>query len=735
MNDPHFDYRSAKRFDTQRASGPFGVDELLPKKIATWVRKKHPATGKKQVLLNFVDWQRGQAARIISDFELYVYERTLTTVKHRESLDKQDKRDVAQSNFARDRNGRLLPHLRVVRALEFAPEEGEEAKHDENPALLQRLAMDEMVVDEGNDLVQEDRSSMDVILEMTHTKFSLLETLVRVYDHARSHFIFEICEEAVKRFLNARRIRFEDNEERMPFVQYRSLLLDRMQNSSVLDGLISYVLKPRENGCPLSLWTAERVAERRLLRDDGIGMSEETWLELVLAFMTAEEEQTLRVPARDARAENGDDAGYNTATLQAALAECDSENFKWFRQANCSDPVAVRIIALHKLTAPGEKSKRDKLEVNAIQKQKPKTAVAAGSSKTPSLPQKGGEPDHALFNSYPEKSLHRRVWDAIAAKKCIRCNGDHLRSACPKERQNWEEDFEKPDFWTRRAPAKQVRVQLDRTANVPCPSVLHVQCSSGICLIDTCSDVSLARRDVLRRNQSVEFPVVIAHLGGETSLSEAGFFLLDSERGHPEILPNVFAVSQMRLPAGVVVLLGVSDIRRLGLSLDYIAEHPGCYWESARPRPGFLSRMCQVFVRAFRDRRGYELALDDPSTPPLSVSPPLMNPEWEPAPAPPALAPASATRNQREEASPCPPSRPVPEYHRMPPLFLSELRAVNQAEQANRTAARIGRLVMGSSAEKKKRADARALASRSSSDAANSMPGAASTMVFAWDVR
>ena len=109
MDDPYFDHKSAKRFDRQRASGPFGVDELLPKKITAWVQRKHPDSGKKQVLLNFVDWQRSQAARIIADFELYVYEWTLTTVKHRESLDKQDKRDIAKAIFARDRNGRLVP--------------------------------------------------------------------------------------------------------------------------------------------------------------------------------------------------------------------------------------------------------------------------------------------------------------------------------------------------------------------------------------------------------------------------------------------------------------------------------------------------------------------------------------------------------------------------------------------------------------------------------------------------
>ncbi len=64
------------------------------------MNRKHPDTGKRQTLLNFTEWQREQAARILQDFELHVYEWTLTSVKHRESLDKQEKRDVAQSVFA-----------------------------------------------------------------------------------------------------------------------------------------------------------------------------------------------------------------------------------------------------------------------------------------------------------------------------------------------------------------------------------------------------------------------------------------------------------------------------------------------------------------------------------------------------------------------------------------------------------------------------------------------------------
>jgi hypothetical protein len=125
-------------------------DELLPKKITAWLTKKHPETGKKQVLLNFVDWQRGQAARILSDFELYVYEWTLTAVKFRESLDKQDKRDVAQSVFARDRNGRVVPLVRDIRSLVFQPAEGEEedeARDRANLAILKRNALEDLLDD------------------------------------------------------------------------------------------------------------------------------------------------------------------------------------------------------------------------------------------------------------------------------------------------------------------------------------------------------------------------------------------------------------------------------------------------------------------------------------------------------------------------------------------------------------------------------------------------------------
>jgi hypothetical protein len=62
--------------------------------------------------------------------------------------------------------------VRVLRALEFAPEEGEEDRDQENIALLRRMAMDEVIASEDTDLDEADRSSMIVMLEMTHTEFS-----------------------------------------------------------------------------------------------------------------------------------------------------------------------------------------------------------------------------------------------------------------------------------------------------------------------------------------------------------------------------------------------------------------------------------------------------------------------------------------------------------------------------------------------------------------------------------
>ncbi len=345
-------------------------------------------------------------------------------MKHRGSLVKQNKRDVAQAIFARDRNGRLIPFAREIRHLDFAPDRDADAEAfaQENLVLLRLNALVELIANGDNDLVEADRPALNTCLEMTQTEFALFETLVGVFDHARSHFVSEICEPSVKRLLNAIRIRVEENEDRMPYSLYKSTLLDRMQNSSVIDGLISYILKPRENNCILSLWVAERVAERKLLKEDGIEMDEDTWLELILSFVTTEEKQTLRVPARAERAEFNNNAGHGVPELQRALAACDPNNFKRFRQTNCFDPVALRVIALEKLVQPTSATAKTKkpaqLEVNLLHKPDA-TSSGAKTDKAAPLPLKAGQPDKDIYAKFPEKSLRHshRLWNAIVTEK------------------------------------------------------------------------------------------------------------------------------------------------------------------------------------------------------------------------------------------------------------------------------------------------------------------------------
>jgi hypothetical protein len=259
----------------------------------------------------------------------------------------------------------------------------------------------------------------------------------------------------------------------MPWSAYKTVLLERMQNLSTIDGLISFILKPRDNNCPIGLWVAERIAERRLLNDDGIDMSEDTWLELLLAFVTNEEKQTLQVPTREQRASFDDGAGYDVLSLQRSLNRLDPSTFRKFQQSHGHDPVALRVMSLHRLVAaekaalPPKARARVELDSHAATTQgassasKPKTKE--NFDKKESLPNKSGKLDQTLYDSFPPKSLRRRLWDAVVAGHCPRCSGPHLRVACPKPRQVWEDDFEEEDFFTKPPPPGQ---EADtRTAN------------------------------------------------------------------------------------------------------------------------------------------------------------------------------------------------------------------------------------------------------------------------------
>ena len=110
---------------------------------------------------------------------------------------------------------------------------------------------------------------------MDATELQIYLKMVEAYDLARSHFLFDIVEPQVKRFLNAERLKAEALA--LPLIltynQYKALLLARTQNSELTQDLLTYILKPREEGCPVYLWVAERTSESNLLTANGLAMS------------------------------------------------------------------------------------------------------------------------------------------------------------------------------------------------------------------------------------------------------------------------------------------------------------------------------------------------------------------------------------------------------------------------------------------------------------------------------
>jgi hypothetical protein len=131
-------------------------------------------------------------------------------------------------------------------------DEGMAEQVAQNLAAFRMALIDDLVNADDNDISEQNRALMITGIEMIRTEFDLLLTLVHVFDHARSHFVYEICEPPTKRFLNALRIREKEGGGRMPWSSYKNALLERMQNSSTIDGLISFILKPRDNNCPIS---------------------------------------------------------------------------------------------------------------------------------------------------------------------------------------------------------------------------------------------------------------------------------------------------------------------------------------------------------------------------------------------------------------------------------------------------------------------------------------------------
>jgi hypothetical protein len=200
----------------------------------------------------------------------------------------------------------------------------------ENTRLLQIGAINEAVNDAALPTVEDDKVALLSLCDKDHTELQFYAKMIEVYDKARSHFLFEIVELQVKRYLNAERLKAEAEADPrvLLYSDYKELFLEQTQSSESTQDLISYILKPREEGCPIYLWAAERILE-------SLTMSDPAWLACTLAFITPEERQVLQVPSL-------------AADLETAFDVMDVTTIKRFRQAACTDPVAVQALGLNR---------------------------------------------------------------------------------------------------------------------------------------------------------------------------------------------------------------------------------------------------------------------------------------------------------------------------------------------------------------------------------------------------
>ena len=246
MDDHYLDSKSSRRVWEDRPRGPFEVNEPLPKPVQLWRDRTNKTTNKQQELLHF-GWQRNSAQRILESLELHSYEWTVKAIKTRECLDKQDHRDIAVSTFAMSRNKDLLPFALELRDLDLTrPEDDTTALRAiarDNTRLLQAGAIGDAIIDAANPTLEADRAALLSQCDMEHTELLIYTKMIEVYDRARSHFLFDIVELQVKRFLNAERLKAEaENLPRiLSYKEYTELYLERTQNSE----LTPFICGPR----------------------------------------------------------------------------------------------------------------------------------------------------------------------------------------------------------------------------------------------------------------------------------------------------------------------------------------------------------------------------------------------------------------------------------------------------------------------------------------------------------
>jgi hypothetical protein len=302
--------------------------------------------------------------------------------------------------------------------------------------------------------------------------------------------------------------------------------------------------------------------------------------------MPNEERQILEAPPEKDRKAFNNNAGYRMSDLEAEVAKTDPSNFKRFRQQHYTGFLAKKLLRLHRLSMVSSQPPKDKEKKGEVKKHKFSQANQKARIQpklTPekiklldlpgSLPKKDGSPDEGVTANWKEGSLRSCTWKAVKEGKCIRCHGDHLRSACtlpPKEwGAQWEEDFNKgSSFWN---PSKRTKrfqwTELNRA-----PSTLAITTDVGLLGIDTCSDISTGNLALLANLRPCD-PITVSAITVDLMPDAEGEFPLLNGNGRVTFV-TVCAVPASSLPPNHAAILGTPSIVDLRIPLGALVAKP-----------------------------------------------------------------------------------------------------------------------------------------------------------------
>ncbi len=163
--------------------------------------------------------------------------------------------------------------------------------------------------------------------------------------------------------------------------------------------------------------------------------------------------------------------------------------------------------------------------------------------------------------------MRQKIHKAIRAKQCI-------RSRAPKDKGR-RYNKGKDTFWTPKL--------LQSRPQWLCPTTVHTapefvsaqlfaQDSGRVIALDTCSDVSIGRVDILKNVRLVQAAVLAEGCGGRHLFEMEGELSLVND-----VEITVFAVNKGDLPPNSRALLGNPHLKQLCVSLDFAQNHPYCH--------------------------------------------------------------------------------------------------------------------------------------------------------------